>query len=175
VVDSVAFSTSATGLPLAGDDELGRLYRYWDDLRAGRPLPDRRDLRPDDFRAFLGWVNLFNVADEPRTYRIRLHGTDHVRLEGRDLHGQDSTAIRPAAYRALVTGQYDEVVATRRPSRHRIVLRFDRHEGAYQRITLPFTDGGEAVRILMTATSHTPEILALLRLDAYRRFKERSE
>lgn len=67
---------------------LRRLYEYWDEKRAGRRAPARSDIDPTEIPDLLGYVNLFDVQDSPRDYRVRLNGTEITRMLGREVTGR---------------------------------------------------------------------------------------
>ena len=48
---------------------------YWEDLRAGRPMPARADLHPRNMVPFLRCVILLDVLRDPLDFRYRLIGT----------------------------------------------------------------------------------------------------
>lgn len=171
MAESDEFVATAILLPLDGGqgDALTDVWRHWEELRAGRTLPDRSDIKPENLRPSLGKINLFDVLDSPRRYLIRLHGSTHVAVQGRDMHGQDTSAIRPPSYRELIEQHFAATVGQRTPLRHRLTLRMGRHSGFYDRLILPFTNGASDVGVLMTATSHTAEIMTVLNSPAYRR------
>lgn len=68
------------------------LYQYWETKRAGRAMPRRRDIAPEDFRWHLPGILLVDVegVDESGVgiYRYRVVGTGEVRLRGHDPTGK---------------------------------------------------------------------------------------
>ncbi len=70
------------------NQRLRRLYEYWDEKRAGRRAPARSEIDPTEIPDLLGYVNLLDVQDNPRDYRVRLHGTEVTRMMGREVTGK---------------------------------------------------------------------------------------
>ena len=76
-------------LSAIADDGLRRLYLYWDEKRAGRHFPARRDIDPLDI-AFIpsGWVLLIDVTYNPLRFRFRAARRSEMGARlGRDLTG----------------------------------------------------------------------------------------
>ncbi len=62
------------------------LYGYWDNLRAGRPAPERVDIDPAAIRRVLGDTFIVEI-DRNRTFPFRLAGTRMCALLGQELRG----------------------------------------------------------------------------------------
>ncbi|CAM5768750.1 PAS domain-containing protein [Labrys miyagiensis] len=62
------------------------LYGYWDNLRAGRPAPERVDIDPAAIRRVLGDTFIVEI-DKSHTFPFRLAGTRMCALLGRELRG----------------------------------------------------------------------------------------
>ena len=73
-------------------DRVAELFHYWDAKRAGRLMPRRCDIAPEDFVAHLPGILLVDVegVDEGGVgiFRYRVVGTDEVRLRGHDPTGK---------------------------------------------------------------------------------------
>jgi hypothetical protein len=71
---------------------LAELFRYWDQRRAGRAMPARGDIGPEDFRRQLPGILLVDVEGEDEAgigiFRYRLVGTGEVALRGHDPTGK---------------------------------------------------------------------------------------
>jgi hypothetical protein len=92
-------------------------FAYWDSLRAGRLMPERSDLRPQDMRAFIANVALTEIVDAPegqRLYVPRLLGSRVEQVFGtlaeRTVEGGLPEAIE--ARRGLV---FARVIESKRP------------------------------------------------------------
>ncbi|GLS23771.1 PAS domain-containing protein [Labrys miyagiensis] len=62
------------------------LYGYWDNLRAGRPAPERVDIDPAAIRRVLGDTFIVEI-DKNHTLPFRLAGTRMCALLGQELRG----------------------------------------------------------------------------------------
>jgi hypothetical protein len=62
------------------------LYGYWDNLRAGRPAPERVDIDPAAIRRVLGDTFIVEI-DKSHTLPFRLAGTRMCALLGQELRG----------------------------------------------------------------------------------------
>jgi hypothetical protein len=62
------------------------LYGYWDNLRAGRPAPERVDIDPAAIRRVLGDTFIVEI-DKNHTFPFRLAGTHMCALLGQELRG----------------------------------------------------------------------------------------
>jgi hypothetical protein len=62
------------------------LYGYWDNLRAGRPAPERVDIDPAAIRRVLGDTFIVEI-DKNHTFPFRLAGTQMCALLGQELRG----------------------------------------------------------------------------------------
>ncbi len=62
------------------------LYGYWDNLRAGRPAPERVDIDPAGIRRILGDTFIVEL-DKNRNFPFRLAGTRMCALLGQELRG----------------------------------------------------------------------------------------
>src|SRR3546814_10906478 len=87
-------------ISVAGAEEifyprLRRLYDYWDDKRGARRMPCRKDIDPVELRDLLGFINLVDVLENPRDYRIRLMGTKTKPIVGSDITGKRYSEIDP--------------------------------------------------------------------------------
>jgi hypothetical protein len=54
---------------------LNFLKTYWDQKRAGRPMPSRADIRPADMKEHLGWIVLLDALSDGSDFRYRTVGT----------------------------------------------------------------------------------------------------
>lgn len=77
------------------DRRLRRLYEYWEEKRAGRRAPARCDIDPTEIPDLLGYVNIFDVQDNPRDFRVRLNGTEVTRVLGREVTGKLYSEVTP--------------------------------------------------------------------------------
>lgn len=144
---------------LADHPRLDGLYRYWLRKRGERTMPPRRDMLPEEMREFLGYIVLIDVTSPPRRFRFRLVGTEISNAYGRDLTGLYVDDITTSSYRDMLVAQYGRAVDTAAPVLHR--LRFVEWPGRTHelvRLTLPLSDDGRTVNILMGISSFGDEL-----------------
>jgi hypothetical protein len=87
------------------DAESSILFTYWDQLRAGRPAPDRAEIDPRDIAPILGDTFILE-GDRTGALPYRLAGSRVCALFGREMKGVGfldaySDTGRPTAIRAL--------------------------------------------------------------------------
>jgi len=124
-----------------GPEPLARLCDVWEDLRAGRGLPDRTDLDPASIAFALGNVALVDIEHAPLRARYRLVGIHLVELWGRELKGRyvDEVYAEPIATEAMQA--YARVIETREPLYMRRTFRLSFGLLGYHRLMLPFHTG----------------------------------
>jgi hypothetical protein len=130
---------------------LRRLYAYWLERRGNRRMPARRDIDPLDFPYILGSILLVDVVRDPPCFRVRLHGTELVRLAAYELTGKRLDELPSSAYRTYVLERCRGLVETGEPAlvHHDRVL--DGRRRRYEALWLPFADDGDAVTMLLCA------------------------
>ncbi|NVK34018.1 MAG: PAS domain-containing protein [Rhodobacteraceae bacterium] len=64
------------------------LYNYWDELRNGRPAPNRSEIDPGSIRGLLGDTFILEVSN-PNAVRYRLAGTRLCSAHCRELKGRN--------------------------------------------------------------------------------------
>jgi len=64
-----------------------KIYAYWDNLRKGRPAPDRCEIEPSDIRDYLGDTFILEIDPKLRTISFRLAGTRLCSAYARELKG----------------------------------------------------------------------------------------
>ncbi|WP_416896657.1 MAG: PAS domain-containing protein [Minwuia sp.] len=138
------------------DARIHQLYRYWDDKRGDRDIPDRKDLDPlIEIPKLLSAVWLLDVEHDPLRLRFRLIGNDLVRSGGPSQVGQYAEE-QPQDEAGFAT-----ITAFKRCCTERIVfwrrgrpqLAHHNHISGLQNLALPLTVGGsEDVRLLLMMT-----------------------
>jgi hypothetical protein len=150
---------------------LRRLVEYWDDLRQGRPMPSRQQLRPELMGCALGhmmlvdihWPSAVTEASDP-TFRFRLVGcrieaTGHKGLTGRWAH-----ELRPEFYRDAVLRAYREAAIEGAASIRRINYVTDGSGLRYERVALPLSNHGALADLLLIGTDWESMNRAFFRL-----------
>jgi hypothetical protein len=130
---------------------LQQLYAYWDERRAGRPMPARAGIDPVDFAYALGNVILVDVLHAPMRFRIRLHGTTLATEAGYELTGKMLDELPISEFRTLAEQSFTTTATTGRAfhsSRDRVL---DGRRRAYETLMLPLSDDGATVNMLLVA------------------------
>jgi hypothetical protein len=131
------------------------IYRYWDEKRAGRPLPVRADIDPADLRKHLPGISIVQVVDDERRYVYRLVGTREVTARGSDPTGHAVANKYFGSSRERTLGNYDYVVKSRS-------FLFDNESftmpdgkvGNEEALFLPLASDGETVDQILVYTHH---------------------
>jgi PAS domain len=129
---------------LLEDARLTRFYDHWEALRAGRPMPARRDLDPADIKDLLPHLAIVQVAGS--RFLFRLVGTEVADRMGVNPTGRFLDELDPrGGYRAFIT-QVFETVRDRRLSVLSQTDYDDLRTGRHiRRLSVPFSDDGVAV------------------------------
>lgn len=129
---------------------LVRLYRHWDEVRRGRPMPSRADLDPVSLPQLLGHLLLIDVLRAPLRFRYRLIGTRLTERIRRDMTGKFFDDIPEPVYRDRLYDWHGGVVAEKAP-RGGVTARrlLDRWE-PYEILTLPLSTDGVEVDMTLT-------------------------
>lgn len=135
-----------------------RLYRYWAERKGARRFPSRRDIDPLDFPYLLGNIMLVDVTgNDPRRFRVRLHGSNLVMRAGYDLTGKLLAELPIPDYRDYVIERCKSLVQAGAP----VTVTHDRLLGgrvqSYEALWLPFSDDGKAVSMLLCALIYKDE------------------
>lgn len=147
-----AVTKQATGRAFLDDcpGRIAEMFRYWDGLRQGRPMPRRADFRPEAVPRHLSGILLLDVEgiDDQGIgiYRYRVVGTDEVRLRGHDPTGKlvQDGFFWSSLEEALAT--YDKIRLERAHLYE--ISEFVSSEGRWRSeyaILLPFSEDGETV------------------------------
>lgn len=164
--DSISQGTEDERLPLSAlsDKSMRAVLAYWESKRGDREMPPRAAIRPEEIGGALGRVNLIDVTHDPLRFRFRLIGTHVVQSFGLDPTGLTVDELSPPDYAELLIRHFTEAVAAREPVLH--VMRFleIRQTHEMHRLSLPLSDDGGHVDMLMTVSGFGPEL---------QRFRER--
>lgn len=91
-------------------------YQYWRSKCAGKPMPARADIRPEEIKALLPHVVLLDVRHDPLDFRYRLIGTAVATKLFRDYTGECLSTIEHQRAPSRIWTIFETVVATQRPS-----------------------------------------------------------
>jgi hypothetical protein len=127
------------------------LYTYWEAVRGGKDMPDRRDIDPVDMPRFiLPHLALTEIHEDGRL-RVRLVGTEIARQHRRDTTGKFTDEYLHGEYLDYVTSLYTQLHASRLPLFSESIFRHADSNLLTSRLILPLTLGGSEVRIGMMA------------------------
>lgn len=136
---------------------LKRMVAFWDEKRAGRDWPLRRDFDPLEFWFAVGYVSLIDVwpAATPGGYRyfFRLDGTQQVELFGVDFTGKYLDDVADAENARVAEESFGAVVEQGEPHYHLRQVEFHERPLQYEIVILPLSRTGERVDMLMTVVT----------------------
>lgn len=98
------------------DDRLTAFQSLWEERRAGRPLPERRDFQAEDFAPWFGHVCITRKEPETGRYRMTLCGTAAAGYFGRDLTGRFLDDVFPPSRYGWLYDLYQSCERTRAPA-----------------------------------------------------------
>ena len=137
-------------------DEHPRFRRLADYLASKVPpgkLPGRQDVEPTEISELLPWIMLIDVLAQPHApprYRIRLVGTEVVKIQGSDGTGKYVEEVLNKDEAAAILRGYGAIIRSREPGYRRgIVATTGREHVNYRRIAFPLARDGEHVDMFM--------------------------
>jgi hypothetical protein len=136
------------------DDGVRRLYLYWDEKRAGRRFPARRDIDPLELSFVLGWLVLLDVDYEPLRFRYRLFGSELAVRLGFDLTGSYADEHPRPELGDYVQATWTEVVTRRRPTHGFFDRVLDNQKLRFEALRLPLSSDGEQIDMLLVCIRH---------------------
>jgi hypothetical protein len=153
--DSVVGFIEAVELDIASApySDLSSIHDYWEQKRAGRLAPRRRDIDPVDMVEMLPRIMLVDILGSPPRFRYRLSGTAIAAIHRTEPTGKGPLDLTPSAYGRLLDTHYRDCIKRRTPLMHLIVLDTFNRSRAYARLILPLSEDGETVTMLMTVDS----------------------
>lgn len=89
------FTSTEVPLDRLQEPSLKRLLDLWREKCAGRGMPARRDILPEDMRFLLGRILVLDVLHDPLRFRFRLVGTSLVEAIGFNPTGKLTTEAGP--------------------------------------------------------------------------------
>ena len=125
-----------------------RAHAWWRAKAADKALPDRAAFDPVEIADLMPDVVMWDVLPAG-DFRCRLAGTRMVAIHGRELTGLDMAEFH-GADNAAIQPDYEAVARTGEPHYvERTLYWMKRDHRRYGRILLPFTNGGDAVAIIV--------------------------
>ena len=135
------------------EPRLRHLLHYWQDKRAGRAWPARRDIDPLDLRPLLGHINMIDVvprSDGPPRFRYRLFGTEFVFYHGGDLTGRWLDEITDPGFRRELIAMYAGITerGELRMLSYDYMLASGPHR--FQALALPLSGDGRIIDMILS-------------------------
>jgi hypothetical protein len=131
-----------------------RIHAYWESKLAGRKMPRREDIVPEELGDLLPWVMLVEVVGEPARFRLRLVGTGVVREYGREITGAFVDELDHGSWQGAVLDDYRRAVCKGSPVTG--CYEYKKSDGrwiSYERIILPLAADGETVSMALCGTA----------------------
>ncbi|MFC7048496.1 PAS domain-containing protein [Emcibacter nanhaiensis] len=69
-------------------ESLQTLFTYWNEIRGSRAMPARVDIEPARLASILPMLVLIDVESDPMRFKIRLMGSENVKVAGEDMTGR---------------------------------------------------------------------------------------
>ncbi len=123
------------------------MFAYWEEMRAGRPLPLKADFDPSRVPRLLPYLTLEEVHRDPFRIRYRLVGTEQARFAAEDFTGRwlHELAWEPKVVEGLLE-QYRLVLESRAPVfGASMFLWIDGYEKAFEWGVFPLATDGETI------------------------------
>jgi hypothetical protein len=131
---------------------LSEVYDYWRLKKGDREFPSRKDIAPEDMKAYLGKLMLIDVSYRPLDFFYRVFGSEIARSHGKDYTRQSICQIQPSEFGKLVWEQYLDAVNGRKPCLHRVTLDVGGKFEKYHRVTLPLSSDGVVIDKLLAVS-----------------------
>lgn len=129
---------------------LQRLVKYWADKCAGRKMPSRDDIDPLEMVEHMGRLHLLDVLG-PRHFRYRLYGSAITNPGVRDMTSHTTLDYANKNFGEMVTRHYQACVDQKSPIFHYVLAKLRRERYEYYRLTLPLSNDGETVNMLLVS------------------------
>jgi hypothetical protein len=138
----------------AMDKTVSAVFEYWQDRRAGRSMPARRDLDPLDIPKLLPWLMLTDVLRKPLDFRYRLIGTGVAARARRDYTGCRFSELPHASPSSRIWQDRAQVVESCRPVF--VAPPYTGGDETVKRVSgihMPLSEDGETVNMILTVVS----------------------
>ncbi len=132
--------------------QLLKLFNYWRDQAAGRPMPSRQDLDPVvDVPELVPNIFLVDVEHGPLHFRFRLVGGDIAVMLGRDITDMALEDLDLGDQYTVVCEQYERAAQAAKPTYccHEYWTERGSRFLKYERLLLPLSEDGETVNMLL--------------------------
>lgn len=133
-------------------EPLARLLALWEGRRRDGAIPAEADFNPAELTAWLPWIVLLDVLNDPPDFRYRRTGHMIIATTGIDMSGRKLSEmdVPPEVLRRFMA-EHAAVVETGKPryDLHRMVNPKRGEPLAYERLLLPLSDDGTKVTSLL--------------------------
>jgi hypothetical protein len=144
-----------------GDARLRSLYELWAAKCGGRRMPARADFVPEEFKAWMPHVALYEVEGDAASFRlkVRLSGTEMVRLDGADLTGRYFDEAIDTVQHAAIYESYRQCIELAAPRYESAEIEpFDPVYAVapvpfryFRKLLLPLSTGGLRVEMMLVS------------------------
>jgi hypothetical protein len=131
---------------------LSNAYDYWRRAKGDREFPSRKDIWPEDMKAYLSRLTLVDVSYKPLDFVYRVFGSGLAELVGKEYTGKSVRKLEPGEFGNLVWRQYVEVVNERKPCLHGVTFSAGTKYFKYQRLTLPLSSDSAVIDKLLAVS-----------------------
>ncbi|HAM48381.1 MAG TPA: hypothetical protein DIT40_08705 [Alphaproteobacteria bacterium] len=133
--------------------ELNTFLEYWLNKRADRNFPRRSEINPAEFPKLLPWINMYDVLDGGRDFRVRICGTALTEVIGFEVGGKLVSEIDPPIARRikLTLQAVLEMRAPIRATTSRSALPGQDFQGS-EVCALPLSSDGTDIDIIIVAS-----------------------
>ena len=132
------------------DGRLRRLLAYWAEKRAARTMPAWQDLALADLGEHLGRLHILD-SEGPGRFRFRVYAGAVTNPDMRDMTGLTTQDYEDKRFGGLVTRHYQECADRRVPVCRHVIARLGNKPYEYFRLTLPLSDDGIRVNMLLAS------------------------
>ena len=140
------------------DPALLDMLTYWEQRKAGRLFPARRDIDPLELRQHLGNIVLIDVEHDPFRLRYRLLGTRITTTMGRDSTGKYYDEIYPAPLLEEIYRSFRWILEHRAPLRtFGEAFYEDKSFYDYETLNLPLSSDGETIDLIFGSLIFHPK------------------
>ncbi len=122
------------GLDEACDPALGEVLALWENVASNGEPPLRQALDPFTLKPWLGHISIYEAVDGG-DFMIRLEGSAIVQMTGENWTGRMASGV-DQTYGSQLVAHMTEVLASKKPSFHRMMV-FQRRHFLASRILLP--------------------------------------
>ncbi len=135
-------------------DDIVTLQAHWQELRGTRKATARNDVDPVKLRAYLGYLCIPEVLDQPLDFVFSLFGSGIADFLRQDLTRRSVRDYQPAELAKCIFEQLRETVELGEPSVYRVEISYDNpsRSSASYRLNLPLSDDSESINRVLTST-----------------------